>query len=236
MLQEAANSRLLPDHLRRRVALAAWTRAIMLNDAETGKALAPVLAALAPEMKALLNEYMNATTDANAKAVALFTLLKFPGTRPFVDAGVGRFTPLSQRDIYRDNWWCDRTPSSETTEDAGESAGDDGTTKKAAPKVETIELDFLSAAQNAAGQKERAQLLSLGTAPNYLARETVEWANRTPNNPRIPEALHLAVMATRYSCVDKDTGALSKAAWQLLHSRYKNTAWAKKTPYWFKGY
>lgn len=237
LLQEAASNRTLPDHLRRRVALAAWTRAVMLNDVETAKALSPVLAALAPEMKALLTEYTNATTAANAEAVALYTLLKFPGARPYVDSNVGRLTPLSRRDIYRDNWWCDRTPTAASTEGEAAGASDEGATAKpAAFNAQTAQLDFLTAAQSAAADKERARLLSLGTAPNYLARETVEWANRTPNNARIPEALHLAVMATRYSCVDKDTGPLSKAAWQLLHSRYKNTAWARKTPYWFKGY
>jgi hypothetical protein len=236
LLQEAAGSRLLPDHLRKRLALAAWTRAVILNNEETAKALAPVLAALAPEMKALLAEYMSATNPANARAVALYTLLKFPGTRPFVDASVGRTTPLNQRDIFRDNWWCGDVANTESSGDESESAGETAPTNNGASKPNTLQLDFLTGAQSDAGKRERAQLSSLGSGPNYLARETVEWANRMPNNPRIPEALHLAVMATRYSCTDKETGPLSRAAWQLLHSRYKNTAWARKTPYWFKGY
>jgi hypothetical protein len=237
LLQEAASGRTLPDHLRKRIALAAWTRAVLLNDMVAGKALAPVLASLAPEMKALLNEYASATIAANSQAAGLYTLLKFPGTRPFVSSNVGRLTPLNLRDMYRDNWWCDIAPGTVSSDEAEASAGDDSaTTKRAASGVETTQLDFLNPAQSAAGNKERAQLFSLGTGPNYLAREAVEWANRTPNNPRIPEALHLAVMATRYSCVDKETGPLSKAAWQLLHSRYRNSTWAQKTPYWFKGY
>jgi hypothetical protein len=234
LLQEAANSRTLPDHLRKRVALAAWTRAIMLDNTEAGKALAPILSSLAPEMKPLLDEYMAATNAANKKAVALYTLLKFPGTRPFVDAGVGRTTPLNERDSFRDNWWCDRSPGTVASEEEDEG-GTGKAANNAASKAEAMQLDFLSAAQKDAGKKERAAMLALGTGPNYLAREAVDWANRMPNNPRVPEALHLAVMATRYSCADKDTGPLSKAAWQLLHSRYKNSAWAKKTPYWFKG-
>jgi hypothetical protein len=234
LLQEAASSRLLPDHLRRRVALAAWTRAVMLNNEEAAKALAPVLAALAPEMKALLTEYVSAANPANAKAVALYTLLKFPGTRPFVDASVGRLTPLNQRDIYRDNWWCGDVANTESSGEESESGT--ASTNSGASKPDALQLDFLTGAQSDAGKRERAQLSSLGSGPNYLAREAVEWANRMPNNPRIPEALHLAVMATRYSCADKETGPLSRAAWQLLHGRYKNTAWARKTPYWFKGY
>ncbi|HKS28542.1 MAG TPA: hypothetical protein VJS44_12010, partial [Pyrinomonadaceae bacterium] len=231
LLQEAANSRLLPDHLRKRVALAAWTRAVMLGNDETARALAPVLASLAPEMKALLAEYQSASGAANARGVALYTMLKFPGTRPFVDGNVGRLTPLGQRDIFRDNWWCGDVAAAETSEDEGTAS-----TGRVQLPASALQLDFLTAAQSDAGRKERAQLSSLGAGPNYLARETVEWGNRMPSNPRIPEALHLAVMATRYSCADKETGPLSRAAWQLLHSRYKNTAWARKTPYWFKGY
>lgn len=235
LLQEAANSRTLPDHLRKRIALAGWTRAVMLNNSEAGEALAKTLAGLAPEMKSYLDQYLAANTPANSKAAALYTLLKFPGTRPFVVPGVGRFTPLNERDSYRDNWWCDRSPDSYSPEDETESSDEAGTTTKAtAAKVEAVELDFLSAAQKAAGKKERAELQALGTAPNYLAREVIAWANRAPNDPRIPEALHIVVMATRYGCSDKDTGPLSKAAWQLLHGRYARSEWAKKTPYWFK--
>jgi hypothetical protein len=234
LLQTAANSRTLPDHLRKRVALAAWTRAVMLDDAETAQALAPVLASLAPEMKLLLDEYASTTNPANKKAVALYALLKYPGTRPFVDANVGRFTPLNERDTYRDNWWCDSTPGVNTSAGDEESDGDANTdSNSGAATVATMQLDFLSAAQAAEGKRERAQLLSLGTAPNYLSREAIAWAKSAPNNPRVPEALHISVMATRYGCSDKGTGALSKAAWQLLHTRYKNTVWAKKTPYWF---
>lgn len=235
LLREAAASRLLPDHLRKRVALAAWTRAVLLNDGEAGKSLALVLSGLAPEMKPLLDEYQSAKTPERRKAVALYTLLKFPGARPFIDPNLGRTTPLKDRDVYRDNWWCDRSPDAEIPTSEQEEAGDaSATAGNAAPGVLRIKMAFLSAAQLAAGEKERAALQALGTAPNYLAREAVEWANRTPNDPRVPEALHIAVMATRYGCPDKETGALSKAAWQLLHSRYAKTIWAKKTPYWFK--
>jgi hypothetical protein len=236
LLLEAARSRVLPEHLRRRIALAAWTRAVLLNDTGAGKALAPILSRSAPEMRALLNEYMDATTDAAKQAVALYALLKFPGTRPFITPGVGRFTPLNERDIYRDNWWCEQAPGSYVPVDEGQSAGDTTANSQASGMATPLAPDFLSTAQREAGKRERAALLSLGSGPNYLAREAVDWGNRMPNNPRIPEALHLAVMATRYSCVDEKTGPLSRAAWQLLHTRYKNSVWAKKTPYWFKGY
>ena len=39
---------------------------------------------------------------------------------------------------------------------------------------------------------------------------------------------------TRYGCTDKDTGDLSKRAFDLLHSRYPNSPWTAQTKYWFK--
>jgi len=72
-----------------------------------------------------------------------------------------------------------------------------------------------------------------GAAPNYIAQQVIQWANRTPDDPRVPEALHLAVTTTRFGCTDENTGRASKAAYDLLHRKYPNTPWAKKTKYWF---
>jgi len=74
----------------------------------------------------------------------------------------------------------------------------------------------------------------LGAAPNYIAEQAIKWANANPTDPRIPEALHLAVTTTRFGCTDKNTGRWSKAAFDLLHRKYPNTSWARKTKYWFK--
>lgn len=230
LLQEAAGSRALPDHLRRRVALAAWTRAAMLDEFESGRALAQMLSTLAPEMKASLASYLSARTPADRRAAALYTLLKFPGTRPFIDAGVGRFTPLNQRDTYRDNWWCAPADIYRTENSAESDAGaNTGGGNNEAPA-----LSFLNAAQRAAAKDEGARLASFGAAPNYLARETIAWAKAAPNDARVPEALHIAVMATRYGCTNAETGEFSKQAWQILHTRYKGSVWARRTPYWFK--
>ncbi len=234
LLREAAMSKTLPDNLRKQVAIVAWTRAVVLDEVETGKALAPVVAALAPEMKSNLDAYLSATTDANRKSAALYTILKFPGVGTYLASNLGRLTPLGERDIYRDNWWCviafETLPQTEEAAGAGETTEE---TNKSSTEAEQVELSFLNEAQRAAAKRESAQLISLGTAPNYLAREAIEWANRTPNDPRVPEALHIAVTATRYGCTDKETGKWSKAAHQLLHKRYPKSVWAKKTPYWF---
>jgi hypothetical protein len=54
------------------------------------------------------------------------------------------------------------------------------------------------------------------------------------DDPRAPEALHLAVRATRYGCKDEKTGSFSKQAYDALHKKYPKSTWAQKTKYWYK--
>ncbi|PYS74027.1 MAG: hypothetical protein DMF69_03210 [Acidobacteria bacterium] len=93
---------------------------------------------------------------------------------------------------------------------------------------------FLNEAQRAAASKEWASLKAIGPIPNYLSRQVIQWATKNPADPRVPEALHLAVNSTRFGCTNKETGRSSKAAFDLLHQKYPTSSWAKKTKYWFK--
>ncbi|HEX3281745.1 MAG TPA: hypothetical protein VHR36_10990 [Pyrinomonadaceae bacterium] len=226
LLKQAAVSKTLPDHLRRDVAQAAWMRSLILRDEATAAELAPTLKALVPEMAKLLDNFL-AAPDWQAKQFAgIYAWLKFPGLEPIVDTGIGRQTPLGEQDSYRDNWWCSAALAAATNN------GEDGEKKRAANEV--MAPTFLTRAQQANASKEYALLSSLGAAPNYISQQVVAWATRNPSDPRVPEALHLAVNATRYGCTDKQTGKWSKAAYDFLHRRYPNNAWTKRTPYWFK--
>lgn len=223
--RKAALSDVLSPRLKRDLTQAAWIRAVILSDVRTADALAPALKTLAPEMTSLLNEY-TATRQPEAKRFsAIFTWLKFPGLEPVVDSGVGREVALGEQDSYRDNWWCGaaflRQPAGETT------------TGGKAEEMERLPL-FLTDAQRSAGTAEWSKLAAIGAAPNLLSREVIQWATRNPTDRRVPEALHLAVKSTRYGCTDQQTARWSKAAFDLLHRRYPASAWAKRTPYWFK--
>jgi hypothetical protein len=133
---------------------------------------------------------------------------------------------LHQQDSYRDNWWCRSYFVSPSPEGAPKSV--------VFIPVQGPPPAFLTLAEVQKGASEAAALRALGTAPNYISRQVIEWANRRPSDPRVPEALHLAVRTTRYGCTDKDTVRWSKAAFDVLHRKYPNSTWAKKTPYWFK--
>ena len=68
---------------------------------------------------------------------------------------------------------------------------------------------------------------------NYLCTEAIAWARSHPQDPRVPEALHLAVEATHYGPSDESSRPYSKQAFDLLHRRYPDSEWTKKTKYWY---
>jgi hypothetical protein len=212
-LKKAAASPTLASHLRRDVALAAWVRAVLLEDEASALALAPALESLVPELKPYLRSYLTAQGRDAKRFAAVYIILKMAGTRPVVDAGLGRVTEIGKIDDYRDNWWC---PPAERDRQLASAPA------------------FISAADRAKAAEEVKQISALGPAPNYLAAQAVKWANTNSNDPRAPEALHLAVRATRYGCRDGQTGTFSKQAFDSLRRKYPRSEWTKKTPYWFK--
>jgi hypothetical protein len=226
VLKEAVKSTVLPVGPRRDLAQAVWLRAALLGDTKTADELTPVLAELVPELKPLLESYRAATQPDEKKYAALYAWLKFPGLEPVVDAGVSREAPLNQQDSYRDNWWCRSYIVPGMPEERVETT--------LFISVTGPPPAFLSPAEVQKGASEAAALRALGTAPNYIARQVIDWSNRRPSDPRVPEALHIAVRTTRYGCTDKDTARWSKAAFDVLHKKYPTSPWAKKTPYWFK--
>jgi tetratricopeptide (TPR) repeat protein len=232
VLRDSINSKSLPKHIRRQIALAAWTRSVVLDNEKMSVELAPQVAMLAPELKPSIDSYLAAKSSSNRKAAALYTILKFPGLAPYTPSSFGRLTPLHERDIYRENWWCGGYVPG-TDEDEGDESEADSTSP-ATPPPPPLVL-FLNNVQRASAKAEHDRLLAAGAAPSYLSREVIEWANKTPADARIAESLYIVVKATRYGCTDSDNGKSSKAAFDLLHKRYPRSPWAKKTPYWFGG-
>jgi hypothetical protein len=202
--------------LRRELAVAAWTRAMLLGDDAAGRELTPALMSMVPEMKPELDSYL-AAPDAQARQDAmLYLVLKFPGMHPQIYMGMGRLTEHAKIDNYRDNWWCD----------AGWGGDNTSTPSPEAP-------GFLSASQQAVASNERRKLEAFEIGPNYLCLRAVEWAKRSPADPRAPEALHLGVKATRYGCSNEQTRERSKLAFDTLHKQYPDSDWAKQTKYYY---
>ena len=231
-LRELVHRSILPSHLRRELAMAVLTRSLLLREEDTTRDLVPAVKTLIPELGPSLDEY-RATISRDARAfTGIFMVLRFPGLKPYVQDNVGRLTPLDQIDTYQDNWWCAPDAAG-----AGTAQEEDRLSAPLNILYRTGQdpgLEFLSPEQASAAQYDLQRLASLGPAPNYLSQQVTAWAQKAPSDPRLPEALHLAVKATRYGCADADTGQFSKAAFDLLHERYPKSPWTQKTKYWYK--
>lgn len=225
LLKDSAMATAIPAHLRRQLAIAAWTRAVLLGQDDVAQTLAPVLHTLVPEMKAQLDVYTAAKDAAERKDAALYLLLKFPGMRPYVEEGLARLTALQEIDDYRDNWWR-RFNGEEESEDPA----------PATTVINPSSPGFLTPAERSAFAAEKRKLEALQCGSNELCLRAVDWARRSPGDPRLPEALHLAVKSTRFGCRDKQTRQYSKLAYDTLHKQYPNSPWAKQTKYFYGQY
>ena len=101
------------------------------------------------------------------------------------------------------------------------------------PTAPSAPPPFLTEAQSKQAGIEQAALEHIDSQANFYTRTVLEFARTHPEDPRVPEALSRAVKNTRMNCSNPRTGALSKAAYDLLHQRYPNSTWAKNTKYWF---
>jgi hypothetical protein len=171
--------------------------------------LLPALLEAIPELGAPLDDYRRARTPEQREFAAALAMLRVPGMTPSVEA---RATALTAIDDFRRNWWC----AIELDPDA------------AAP-------GFLDADDLAAARREATHLANGGAAPEHLIAEALVWAKTHRSDGRVPEALYLAVRATRYGCGESRSGELSHVAFRLLHDRYPKSDWTARTPYWFRG-
>jgi hypothetical protein len=222
----------LPENLRRNIAPAVWARAAFLDETEIAVGLVDTAIAARPELKPYLESYLQTKSAPERKFVAAFTVLHFPGLRPYVDDSYARTTPYGKIDDYADNWWCNDVGAST------ESFFD----KRDALLYREEHLDetpvpqppaFLNPNEKARAEKEWSEVRSFGPVTRYLPQIVVTWAHQHPDDSRVPEALHLAVRATRYGCDDGKPSSLSHTAFSILHKNYPGSEWARKTPYWY---
>jgi hypothetical protein len=217
-LVESAQSTALPSHLRREIARSAWVRAVLAGDFAVAEKLQPVLQELDNPLWKAMASFRSASSDSEKRFAAAFVILQNPGLKPSVREGLLRSATLGEIDNYRDNWWCD---------DLG--AGIGTTAQRQYPEFSFP--SFVADADRNATKQEFEKFASNGFAPNYLTSAVLAFAKEHPDDPRIPQALHLAVRATRYGCTNPETTHLSETAFTLLHRRYPKSEWAEKTKY-----
>ena len=204
---QLVESSALPRELVAELRAAAYVRALLLGNRTTAAHLAPALRTAVPTLAPPIDAIEHAVDDDHRALAVVLMLLHHPHLAPSARAwGEQPLTPAAIDTSYGDYGWCALA-----------------TRPPAPPPV------FLTRAERAAAATERAALSRLGSSPTYLAREATRLATRLPNEPGVPEALHLAVRLTRYGCRDAGNSAASRGAFRALHAHFENTAWARRT-------
>ena len=236
-LAATAARKSLPPGIRRNLAIAAWTRAVMLGRSDMAHRLSPLVSSLVPEAADELAEFEKSQGES-ARFAAAYTMLRNPGFHPYPEAGYGRMTRMDKIDELRDNWWCTQ-PAHASKQWTANPYFFPNTTE--GPAIHEIYGDaepsapFFTAKQKETAEKEREDLSQVSAGPSYLGKISLRWAAGHPDDPRAPESLYLVVKATRFGCADGETADVSRRAFQLLHKRYPDSEWAKQTKYWYKG-
>jgi hypothetical protein len=224
---DAANSASIPKVLQTDIARAGWVRAIILDDTAAARTLAERLVQLDPQVAPEMRGYLAERDPATAKFSAVYLMLRAAGLEPVLRPGDARRTPITKQDDFRDNWWTLSKPVDPQDPEL-EQLGD------LYPKGRIGPTGFLSKDQRAAGEEEWQRLLKLAdNSVNYLCPQAIAWARSHPQDPRVPQALHLAVNATHYGPADESSHQYSKEAFDLLHHKYPNSEWTKRTKYWY---
>jgi len=219
VLGHLAKDAKIPIDLRAHLTWTSWVRAILIGDDGAARSIAATLRPFNKNKTALIDAYLRAQTPDERSFAATMLMLQFSSARPNVGWG-----PLTDDD-YGDSsgWWWSGNP---------QPVYADSDPEYGSPRQDFEPL-FLTPAQRAQAKKEVDKLVGVPTAPTYFARKVLTWAKAHPADARVPQALHLAVKATRYGAVEKSTAGLSKQMYQLLHTKYKSSPWTKRTPYYY---
>ena len=220
LLVEAARNPNVPDYLQRSLALAAWTRAILLDNDEVALKTAAEVVRVEPQMGAVLEPFLKSRTAKERREAALYALLKFPKLSPYVQVTPSTFQTSEELEYYfEEAWWC----KPETTHYDGAD--------KEIPKV-VPKPAFLTAAQFEKARQEFLAVAAISDGKRFLGRKVIEWAKTSPDDPRIPEALFIAAKANqsyKYGCdgwaYDERT---KEEAETLLRQRYADNPWTAK--------
>jgi hypothetical protein len=241
------------------LARAAWTRDFTRGAApsqtETEK-----LMALSPRLKETADKVAADYPKARPEQRRLLTMLRSPRYGILVSSpdlwdaiemDRADFDEIDSYNANDKNWWCPFEPDrqliglgNQFDAAVGLAWFDDYWGRRLAAVIDPAERDGVRAAREAVLKQhpvirtvdwqELAALAKAASGPRQMSEAAIGWAKASRGDDGAPEALALAVRSTRYGCRwHGGHGSYSQAAQQLLQRRFKATAWAAQTPYWF---
>lgn len=240
------------------LARAAWTRDYAVDRKAAGKLDA--MLALNPEIKAAHDKVAADYPGITADQRLLLTILRNPrfgillnvsGWGDPINARREKFAEIDLYDHNDKNWWCPLEPDRQLADLRAAYDSDAGRDRLAYAKDDSLKPFYDPALARGMDEAREAllkahpmvkamdwaevgRLAAMASAPKALSLAALDWAKGAGATSGAAEALALAVKVTRYGCTWHGRhGSYSRAAQEMLHKRFKDTAWAKATPFWF---
>ncbi|WP_421695002.1 hypothetical protein [Aestuariivirga sp.] len=240
-------------------ARAAWTRDYGLQRKVDGPHL-DLMLGLNPEIKAIADKVKADYPDISPRNQRLLTILRSPPHNILVSMPGDwmnesikpeSFTEIDGWNPNDKNWWCpfetDRQLGAlrKQANDVNGLEDDGGYQIKRlgdvydpalVPQLDANRDKVLKAHPmiDATDWKELRALSRMAQGPERLSDAAIRWGKASKGQDGAPEALALAVRTTRYGCNWHGSHErYSKAAQQLLATKFKGTSWQQQTPYWF---
>lgn len=207
VLKAAVASASYPQDQRIKLGRVTFVRAVLLDNEAIATFAADQLSKMKAKDAALYKSYTVAPTAQERKFIAAYIMLRNDDSSPAFNRNF-------------EYWW-----SSKVSDQSNVLDGDEFPGWNSPP--------FLTAADRARAERERAALDKIPAAPTYLPTVAISWAKSHPADPRVPEALHYAVSTTRYGERNEASAKLSKEAFLLLHKQHAKNHWTDETPYWY---
>src|SRR5262245_18480582 len=118
LMARVAQSDRLPPNMQRDVALAVWTRAVLLDDFEIANSVAFIVARHFPQYGAGWKAYQGAATPQQKKIEAALLLLRLPGASPWLDSGLGYPYTRDRIGQVATRWWSHENADNQAAPDS----------------------------------------------------------------------------------------------------------------------
>ena len=233
MFLEVIDSPGLGAYQRGRMAIAGWTKAMLMDDLTNAVELSRHVRRNVPFLADDFGVFEDAH-DMHFEAARI--ILEYPAFSPWMWGDAGRVQHhLVRRDdgTYRErrpipdhvadglnwlNWWC--ASSEETIE------------RIRIPDAVLQHPRFSHYSEAEIDASRRMVDLRRTAATTAFGPHVIRYAKNNLDDPRVPRTLHRLVFATRHACMTVP-GEISRAAFALLHKHFPDSEWAEKTPYWY---
>jgi len=203
--------------IRARLASGAWMRADLLGKYDIARQALDVLEPLAPVLKKEIDGYRRAQSPADRRHLMLLAALRF-GLSPNMAESSAPIDAIDKNNATASNW-CGFKP------DTGNFDGAQSFPWQLPPTPATGDRDVV--------KSELERLGALKTATGFIGDHVLARVKSNLSDPDLPWLLHVVVASTRGGCLDADAKKLSREAFGVLHKRFPNNEWAKKTPYFY---